>query len=304
MLPRLLAVAIAVVLAGGSVAAFTVREDEGLPPREPVEVGTGPERESHLVAAVLVELLRGADVPAVVREFGRSVDARQALELGEVDVLPSYTGAVWLEEFGWANPPRDPAVSFERVRDRDARDGLVWLGPTGVNATFAFVAARPPAVAATMDDLGDLAALNTRPDTSLCVEEEFAGRADGLGEVARLYGIVDAALHDQLRLVDPDDVPEAVRGGVCVAGLTTATDGAAWRAGLRPVGDSLRAFPAFVLAPVVTEAVATGQPEVVAALEPFAATTTELLAAWNGEALREPARVVASRAAAALRAGA
>lgn len=248
---RLLLVVVAVtVVTAGLIAAATVRGREPAPAVAPLRVGTGPEAEATLLAHLVTELLEEAGLPAQVETFGRSLDARQAIELGEIDVLVSYTGAVWLDERRWPDPPGDPQTSYERVKRADRRDGLMWLAPTQANATFALMTA----AASGIDTIEELvAALSERPAARLCLDVEFAARRDGLPTLARIYAISDPVLDNQVYDAPPQVAVNAVAGGDCLAGLTTASDGAAWVRGLRPVHDELKAFPAFLIAPVVTE---------------------------------------------------
>ncbi|MBW3657813.1 MAG: hypothetical protein KY457_04185, partial [Actinobacteria bacterium] len=132
-----------------------------------IEVGTGPDTESRLLAAVMVALLEAGGLPGQVVEFADSGDARQAIELGAIDVRPAYTGEAWLEVLERADPPADPRTSFARVQEFDARNGLVWMRPAfpregGIttppaNATFAFVVAGPPSVDADLRTMSQLA---------------------------------------------------------------------------------------------------------------------------------------------------
>lgn len=302
----LTALALAVLaMVGGGIRAYAERpEPSPTPPIEPVRIGAGPEAESRLLAAILAELLAAAELPAEVIVFEHGRDARQAIELREVDVLPSYTGAVWLDRFGWSDPPGGPGNSYEQVKAADEQDGLIWLPPTEVNATFAFVVAGPPTRNGAMGGLHDLAlAVNTDPDALLCVDGAYASRPDGLAALARLYAIRDEVLQEQVLEVAPDDAVRGVANGDCLAGLTTATDGDAWAAGLRPLTDDQRAFPAFLLAPVVTEELREERSEAIAAIAPFSLMTAPELAMWNGRtALEEPREVVAAEAAKTLRA--
>ncbi len=198
----------------------------------------------------------------------------------------------------------DPRTSFERVKRADGENGLVWLPPTQANATFAFVVAGPPAKAARIQTLSQLAGyVNDDPAARLCVDSEFAERPDGLEALARIYSLRNEILVQQVLPVSPAETVGRVERGECVAGLVTATDGQAWVAGLQPVQDDLKAFPAFVVAPVVTVEVRDSRPEVVEALAPFGeAVTTTRLAQWNGRVvLGEPVESVASSASARLR---
>src|SRR5690606_33570410 len=140
------------------------------------------------------------------------------------------------------------------------------------NATFAFVVAGPPSVDADLTTLSQLAArLSERPDAVLCVDEEFAERRDGLRAVLAAYSVRS----DQPVLaLDPDEAVRGVMSGACLAGLTTATDGAAWRAGLRPLVDDLRVFPAFVPLPQVRDAAAEEHRSLRSAIGPMSAELT------------------------------
>ncbi len=271
---------------------------------EPVRIGTWPEREATLLASILARLLETHGIPAEVVAFGHSRDARQAIELKGVDVLPSYTGAVGIDEYGWSNVEGDVRSSFERVKRADEENGLVWLSPTQANATFAFVTPGPPAKVARIQTLSQLAGyVNDDSSARLCVDPEFAERPDGLERIARIYSLRDEILEQQILHVSPAETVGRIERGDCDGGLVTATDGQAWVAGLQPVQDDLRAFPAFVVAAVVTVELRESRPEVIEALAPFAeALTTARLAQWNGRViLGESVETVASSATTRLR---
>jgi glycine betaine/choline ABC-type transport system substrate-binding protein len=87
------------------------REDVALPP---VRVAAGPDAESSLLAHTLVAMLAVQEVDARVVSFGDARDTRQALERGDVELRPGYTGEAWLEALGRADPPGDSRASFER----------------------------------------------------------------------------------------------------------------------------------------------------------------------------------------------
>ncbi len=253
-----------------------------------VRVGAWPQAEPRLLSATLAALLRADGFDARVVEFADSGDARRALELEDVEVLPGYTGATWLEVLERPDPPGNPATSFARVREADERRGLEWLRPRfeqggldtpPANATFAFFVLGPPAQDAELRTLSQLATrLAEDPDARLCMDEEFSRRPDGRAALFRAYGI---SVQRQDLAASPEEAVLAVRQGECLAGLSTTTDGAAWTAGLAPLVDDLRVFPAFVVAPVVTDA-ALEVEGVRRALAPFTAQlTAELVARHN-----------------------
>jgi len=273
--------------AGGSANA----SDEEV---APIRVASGPDPETALLAQTLAALLTRGGLAAEVVPFSDARDARQALELGRVDVRPAYTGEAWLETLGRPDPPGDALEGYLAVSEHDRGRDIAWLRPRfdeGVdtppaNATFAFVVAGPPSIDADLGTVSQLAArLSERPDATLCVDQEFVSRSDGLRAVLAAYSVRS----DQPVLAaDPQEAVLGVAAGDCLAGLTTATDGAAWRAGLRPLVDDLGVFPAFVPLPQVRDEAAETHRSLRSSIGPFAAQlTTELLAAGNARVQAE-----------------
>jgi osmoprotectant transport system substrate-binding protein len=271
----------------------------------PVRIAGGPDAEAALLAHILAAMLDGNGIAAEIVPFSSARDARQAIELGEVDLRPAYTGETWLETLGRADPPGDPRASYTAVRRHDEGEGLLWLRPRfgdGIdeppaNATFAFVVAGPPAIDADLRTMSQLAArLSEQPDARVCVDREFGRRPDGLRAVLAAYSVRSGR---EYLAADPQEAVAGVLAGDCLTGLTTATDGAAWAAGLVPLVDDLRVFPAFVPLPQLRQDAVAEQPAIRTAVAPMAAQlTTELLGRWNARVLRgEPLEQVAAEAA-------
>jgi osmoprotectant transport system substrate-binding protein len=272
---------------------------------EPIRVASGPDPETDLLAHILARLLELSGLPARVVPFSDARDARQALELGDVDVRPGYTGETWLETLELDNPPGDPEASFLAVRDHDLEEGIRWLRPRFLegldqppaNATFAFVVQGPPSVDADLRTISQLAArLAEQPEARVCVDREFGARGDGLRAVLQAYSMRSDR---PFLAAGPEEAVLGVAAGDCLAGLTTATHGAAWAAGLRPLVDDLRVFPAFVPLPQIRTDVLDGNRAIQVALGPMAAQlSTALLGEWNARlALGEPVEEVADLAA-------
>lgn len=273
---------------------------------DPLRIAAGPDAESALLAHTVVHLLTAADMTAQVVNFSDALDTRRALELGAVDIRPAYTGETWLETLGRPDPPGDPLDSFRAVRDHDLDADIVWLRPRfedgldapPADATFAFVVAGPPAGDTDLVTVSQLASrLSEEPEATLCVDEEFARRVDGLRMVLAAYSVRS----DQpILTANPTDAVHGVLAGDCLAGLTTATHGEAWRFGLRPLVDDLEVFPAFVVIPQIDREVLLARPGLRHALTPMAAElTTALLGVANarvvgGESLDQVAEDLAA----------
>jgi len=286
-IPRLAAVVATLGLIMGALAACAAPTDVAEGPV--LRIATGPDGESRLLARTVTLLLAGEGIGAETVAFADGRSARQAIELGDVDLAIAYSGEEWLTRLGRANPPADPVVGLEALAEADLERGLTWLLPasgSGVeeppaNATFAFFVAGPPAIDADLRTMSELSLrLSERPDLSLCVDTEFGRRSDGLAALLSTYSV----RRDRPFLAaDPEDAVLGVLAGDCVAGLTHATDGVAWRAGLQPLVDDLRFFPAFVPTPVVRTSVLEELPRMRVALRPLLdGLSTGLLGRANG----------------------
>lgn len=256
---------------------------------DPVRVGAGPEAESQLLAGITAALLVEAGFDVEPETFGDAAGAREALELGRVDLLPGYTGATWLEDHGRADPSGSPQTSWEEVQELDERRGLLWLRPpfgedapvgAPANATFAFVV-QPQTGLTTMSQLATR--LGEEPESLVCVDAEFGRRSDGLQAVLDAYRV---SYDREFVAADAGEAVAGVAEGDCLAGLTTTTDGRAWDAGLVPLVDDLQVFPAFVVSLVVREDAREKHHGLIAAVAPLVDhLTTPMLREWNGRVI-------------------
>lgn len=280
-----------------AVAAALAACSSTTPSVDPVRVGAGPEAESQLLAGITVALLAEAGFDVEPETFGDAAAAREALELGRVDLLPGYTAATWLEDHGRADPSGSPQTSWEEVRELDERRGLLWLRPpfgeeapagAPANATFAFVV-QPETGLATMSQLATR--LGEEPESLVCVDAEFGRRSDGLQAVLDAYRV---SYDREFVAADAAEAVAGVAEGDCLAGLTTRTDGRAFQAGLVPLVDDLEVFPAFVVSLVVREDTRAERPGLVAAVAPLVDhLTTSMLRGWNGRVIAgEPPELV------------
>lgn len=275
-----------------------------------VRIGSGPEAESDLLARIIAELAESAGYRHRIVERADGGAARQALEVGDVDVLPGYTGQAWLEVLGLPNPSGDPRTSYARVSSVDSTNGVRWLRPrfdleSGVNgppadATFGLFVRGFPSRDADLYTITQLATrLGERPDATVCVDPDFAVRPDGWDALATAYSISDRPLVH----VGPTEAIQLVAAGECLVGLGATTDGEAWAAGLRLLADPLQVFPSFVVSVQMREEYVEDHPDLVEVLEPLAnELTTSLLGTWNGQVARATSvEEVAEVAAAAAR---
>ena len=217
-----------------------------------------------------------------------SAPARSGAVSGEIDVQWEYTGTGWLVYLGQAEGIPDREEQYEAVRAADAENGLTWLPPAPMNNTYAF-AVRTEAVEQLggVDSLSDLAQLPVE-DRTLCVESEFASRADGLEPMLETYGIPlgdpVGVPRDNVAVLETGAVYTATDGGdVCQFGEVFTTDGRLAALDLTVLEDDLGYFPAYNVAPVVVTDTLEAHPEIAdvfAQITPL--LTDEVLIDLNG----------------------
>lgn len=270
------------VLALLVLAVACTPEDEE---RAEVVVGVGSTVEQQVLAALTVVALEEAGITAEVRsDLGGTVGLRRQARARAIDVFWDYTGAAWALGLGQQNPPPQPQESYERVRQVDRDNGLVWLEPTQANATLAFFVRAGDRPEAPPNGMEWLAGVLSAGEHALCVDDDFRRRPGGLQELATEHYLMNLT-RVQVVSAEEEEAIRAVEAEECFAGLATATSGDAYNAGLVPVADELRVFPAFVVAPVVHTEALTAEPAIADALAPIvAALDTATLARLNGEA--------------------
>ncbi|MGB3258634.1 MAG: glycine betaine ABC transporter substrate-binding protein [Ornithinimicrobium sp.] len=194
----------------------------------------------------------GADVTDQINTGGTDV-TRSALESGDIDMYWEYNGTAWISFFGETDPIPDRIEQYEAVRDRDLEENeLVWLTPANFNNTYGIAfpteAADDLGNPTSISDLGTL--IEDDPDNAtLCVENEFSARDDGLPGMEEAYGfefpqpnitVLDTALvYTQADQRDP-----------CNFGEVFTTDGRISGLDLTVLEDDEAFFPLYNPSPV------------------------------------------------------
>jgi osmoprotectant transport system substrate-binding protein len=269
---------------------------EPSPAAPTVVVGVGSTTEQRVLAALTVAALDTAGVTAEVRsDLGGTIGLRRAAIGGNIDVFWDYTGAAWALGMGQQAPPSDPEESYQRVARADEANGLTWGVPSHANATLAlFVRRNNLPTAQRPRGLGWLAGLLSAGEKHLCADQEFITSPGGLEALASAYAIDVQRLRQVTIPATEEHAVSGVAKGRCFAGLATATSGEALEAGLVPVADDLRVFPAFVVAPVSRAERLQAMPQLGRAVDSVAALLdTATLAQLNARVVRgdDPAEV-------------
>ena len=166
----------------------------------------------------------------------------------------------------------DAAATYARVKELDAKKGLVWLTPSKFSNTYAL--GLPKAVAEAYPQINSISDLNQvlrdEPDRNhlVALDTEFANRPDGLVGLRELYELpLDRR---NIRQMDGGLVYTAMRNNQVFAGLVYTTDGRLSAFDLKLLEDDKHYFPDYTAAPVLRQAVLDAHPRLATLLKPLA----------------------------------
>ncbi len=236
-----------------------------------LRIGARVFTEQTLLAEITSQYLRtkGYDVQ-VTGGLGSNL-ARSAHESGQLDMLWEYTG-VSLVAYNHVTEKLDSAQSYARVKELDAKKGLVWLSPSKFSNTYAL--ALPKKVADEYPQINSISDLNkvlrqeATTNNLVALDTEFANRSDGLAGMVDLYGM--NLTRKNIRQMDAGLVYTALRNGQVFAGLVYTTDGRLNAFKLKLLEDDKHYFPDYTAAPVVRQAFLDAHPQLAEQLKPLA----------------------------------
>ncbi|MFB7216742.1 glycine betaine ABC transporter substrate-binding protein [Streptomyces sp. NPDC056227] len=214
-----------------------------------------------------------------------SISAREAIIKGGADAMYEYTGTAWITYLGHAKPIADPLKQWEAVRDEDRKNGVTWLPQSTLNNTYALAISKKNNAEYHLRTLSDVAALAKMDPAAvtICVENEFASRDDGLPGMEKAYGMSIPA--SNIRKMDAGIIYTQVsKSNSCLLGEVFTTDGRIKAMNLDVLVDDKHFFPNYNAAPVIHTATFDKYPEIAELLDPISRRlTTEVAQQLNAK---------------------
>lgn len=239
-------------------------------------VASKADTEQRLLGQITGLVLKAAGATVTDKTgISGSIGARQAILSGTADAMYDYTGTAWITYLGHTKPIPDAQAQWRAVRDEDARNGVAWLPMATLNNTYAFAVNAANRDKYRLGSLTDVAALSRRDRSAvtLCADNEFAVREDGLPGVLRAYGIV--LPKSQIMTMDAGLIYTQVAAGrPCVIGDVYATDGRIPANRLTVLRDDKHFFPDYNAAPVIHSRTLERYPQLGRLLAPVTAKLT------------------------------
>jgi osmoprotectant transport system substrate-binding protein len=275
------------LLAAAPLAACGPRPGSGA-----IAVGSKNFTESIILGELYAQVLERAGMPVRRRlDLGTTDIAMTAMQRGEIDIYPEYTGTALIDVLHLA-PESDAAKAYAAVRGAYlARYDMTWLEASPMNDTQGLATTK--AVAAkyglkTLSDLGAKAA-----SLRLGAVPEFLTRADGLPGLQKRYGGFHFAA---TRTLDNGLKYNALTHGDVDVVIAFTTEGQLKADDLVVLVDDKHLFPPDQVAPIVRNATLKAKPDIAAALNKLAPLiTTDAAQSMNllvdGPKKAEPADV-------------
>jgi osmoprotectant transport system permease protein len=259
-----LAVTLLVLLGSPVPAGLAAAQDS---PAGRIVIGSKNFTESAILGDMLALLIEAhTDLEVEHRSgLGGTLVCFAALQSGEIDLYPEYTGTGWsivLKEPGRISDPLQAFLHVE-ARYRDLYD-IEWLQPFGLNNTYALALREERANALGVRTISDLLphAAGLKAGFSI----EFMNREDGWPGLGPFYGL---GLGD-VRALEHGLAYEAVASGSIDLVDAYSTDGKLRRYPLRVLEDDRGFFPPYNAAPIVRGETLRTHPELRAVLDALA----------------------------------
>ena len=255
------------MVAGLSTVAISMATLSTASVNDPVVVSSKIDTEGSVLGELIIQTLERNGIPAEDRlQLGGTSVVRSALQAGEIDLYPEYTGnGAFFFDMTDSSVWNSAEDAYQTVRERDAEQGLIWLQPASANNTWAMSIRQDVAEANDLTTLDDLAAyLADGGEFKFAASAEFVESAQALPAFQEAYGF--ELSDDQLLVLSGGNTAATMRAaaqqtsGVNGA-MTYGTDGGLSALGLVVLEDSKGVQPVYQPAPVVREEVLNAYPE-------------------------------------------
>ncbi len=255
----------------------------------PITVGSKIDVEGSLLSQMIILMLRSEGFEVVDKsQFGPTSVVKKALETGEIDIYPEYTGngAFFFDEAD-SDVWKDAQKGYERVKllDEEAND-VIWLETAPANNTWAIAIPRALAEEHSLNTLDDFAAyINSGGKVKLIGSEEFVNSPAALPGFQEAYGFT--LREDQILTVSSGDTTQTEKAAAegtdgVNAAMAYGTDGAIDALDLVILDDPIGVQPVYEPAPRVRGQIMEDYPEIADILNPvFQSLNLETLQSLN-----------------------
>jgi osmoprotectant transport system substrate-binding protein len=225
--------------------------------------------EQQIMAELTAKLLESKGFKIDKRDGMGSSVLRSAQENGQVDVYWEYTGTS-LITYNKITEPMSAEDTYKKVKELDAKLGLVWLNPSRANSTYALAMNQDRAKQLNIVSISDLAkVIKGGTKLSFASNAEFYARPDGLKPLEKTYGFEFP--RDEVKRMDSGLTYQALKSKQVDVALVFATDGRIPAFNFVLLKDDKKFYPSYALTPVVRKSTIDANPKLAEALNALSA---------------------------------
>jgi len=256
-----------------------------------IKVGSKDFTEQFILGEMYAQVLENAGYNVERKlNLGGTPVAQAAMESGEIDLYPEYTGTGLLTVLKLpVNPDKEQV--YKSVYDGYlSKFNMVWLTPSPMNNTQALAMTKARSQELGIVTISDMAA--KAGELVMAGPPEFQEREDGLPGIKKVYGDFNLK---EYKSIDPGLRYQALVDGEADVVVAFGTDGEISAFDLALLQDNKSMFPPYQVAPVIRKAVLDANPDIESILNQLSAKlTNDVMQRLNYEVSgkqREPAEV-------------
>lgn len=215
--------------------------------------------EQQIITEITVQYLEINGYEVKKRGGMGSTVLRKAQENGQIDLYWEYTGTSLLT-YNKFKGELKPSEVYNKVKELDAKKGLVWLNASNANNTYALAMQSDAAKKLGIETLSDLAdSINNGADFKIALNAEFYARDDGFKPLLKAYNFeVD---RENIKRMDTGLTYTALKEEQVDVALVFATDGRIKAFNFIILKDDKDYFPNYALTPVIRADTLAANPE-------------------------------------------
>jgi osmoprotectant transport system substrate-binding protein len=246
----LTAVALALLAACGNVGGEQASDQGGGPA---ITIGSKDFTEQYILGELYAQALEanGFNVEKKLN-LGSEQIADKALQNGQIDMYPEYTGTALVATLPYEGDPADlktPEETYQKARElyaqRDPADTM--LTPAPFNNSYGIFVREDVAEERDLETLADLA--EASPDLTFVSYSQFQNRSDGYPNMQKNYPALDFG---EIKIVNQLGLRyQGLQGGEGDVGVGFTTDGQLASDELVVMEDQKGIWPFYYPAPVV-----------------------------------------------------
>lgn len=235
------------------------------PTKPSIRIATKNFTEQYILGYLMSDLIESRTGLKVIKKFnlGPTDICQAALERGEIDLYPEYTGTAYLVVLKRPYQGNAEQIYQQVKTDYQNQYQITWLSPFGFNNTQTLAVNADLAKKYNLKTISDLTPI--AKNLIFGAPAEFMERPDAYPGLQRVYHLQFA----QIRQMDPGLMYKAIANHNVDVIMAFSTDGRIAKYNLVTLQDDKNLFPPYQAAPIIRSAVLQAHPEILTALQPL-----------------------------------